>query len=72
MTTFDWQDGIVGVILLVAALYLARRARQTFSRTRGGECGSGGCGTCSSQRAPTTLVELKPPTPDAADDRPRR
>lgn len=47
----DWQNLVVGILVLAACAYLARQAWLVVRRKRAGNCG-GGCTKCESD-APT-------------------
>lgn len=49
--TFDWQSAVAGLIVLVAAGYLARRAWQAMRRQRAASCGA--CASCPAERGST-------------------
>jgi hypothetical protein len=51
--SLDWQNIIALVVVVVAAIYLARRSWQTLLR-KGSRCG--GCAGCSSQKATSQAV----------------
>ncbi|MBT6156754.1 MAG: FeoB-associated Cys-rich membrane protein [Planctomycetaceae bacterium] len=52
MGNLDWQIVIVLLAVGIAVLSLGRRVYRLVKGNKGADCGSGGCGSCSTNAAP--------------------
>ena len=66
--TLDWQTSLALALVIVAAIYLARRGWQVVARKTGG-CGA--CGNCPADQTPSgkPLVPLESLAPPRRSDK---
>lgn len=60
--TGNWQDVAALLVVLAAALYLARGLVFRRRRAASGGCATGGCGSCSMNRAAKSAAPQTPIT----------